>query len=80
MPILPLAYTQWLPLPPDRTGQDCERAMDRLGIGVFGAERFAVGDDAPRHAVRLATCSPDGEASLREGLLTLRTWLAGEQD
>lgn len=80
VPILPLAYTQWLPLPPDRTGQDCERAMDQRGIGVFGAERFAVGDDAPRHAVRLATCSPDGEASLREGLLTLRTWLAGAQD
>ena len=74
MPCHPVSYCQWLPLPEGCTGQQCEAALARQGVGVFGAERFAVGTQTRRSYIRVATCSPKDEEKLRRGLEILRQY------
>ena len=71
----PVSYCQWLPLPPGCTGRDCEKTLLQRGVGVFGAERFAVGNNVSINAIRIATCSPGSEAKLREGLQAVKTYI-----
>lgn len=73
-------YCQWLILPEYCSGRLCEVALSHQGIHVFGAERFAVGNQAKCNAIRIATCSPTDEASLRQGLESIRQFIAGERE
>lgn len=75
----PVAYFQWLTLPEYCSGRLCEVALSHQGIHVFGAERFAAGSQAKCNAIRVATCSPSDEASLRQGLEGIRQFIIEEQ-
>jgi DNA-binding transcriptional MocR family regulator len=74
-PYHPISYCQWLTLPPGCTGQACEKTLLQQGVGVFGAERFAVGNNVSINAIRIATCSPDSEAKLEKGLQAVKAYI-----
>jgi DNA-binding transcriptional MocR family regulator len=74
-PYHPISYCQWLTLPRGCTGQDCEKKLMQQGVGVFGAERFAVGNNVSINAIRIATCSPGSEAKLEQGLQLVKKYI-----
>ena len=74
------SYYQWLELPAHSTGNLCEAELSRLGVSVFGAERFSVGNQTKANAVRVATCSPENDAQLRQGLEVLRTFIQKQEN
>lgn len=49
---------RWLILPPKWTGRKFEQLAKERGVQVFGSERFAVGKNIIRPAVRLAISTP----------------------
>lgn len=71
-------YCQWLPLPEHCSGRRCELELAQKGVHVLGAERFAVGSQTKCNAIRIATCSPKDEASLRAGLARIREFIEAE--
>lgn len=75
----PESYYQWLELPPGLTGRLCEAELAAKGVSVFGAERFSVGNQVRANAVRLATCSPESEGQLRQGLEVLADFIRSRE-
>lgn len=69
------SYYQWLELPDRCSGRLCESELAHRGVGVFGAERFSVGNQAKSCAIRVATCSPKDEEELRRGLEAIRQFI-----
>lgn len=69
------SYYQWLELPARCSGRLCESEMAHRGIGVFGAERFSVGSQARNNAIRIATCSPQNDEELRQGLEAIQEFI-----
>ncbi len=65
-------YSQWLVLPDGYTGRLFEQEMARQGVGVFGAERFCVGDAVECRGIRVATCSPPTDEALLAGLTIIK--------
>lgn len=70
------SYYQWLELPPTCSGRICEIELAHQRIGVFGAERFAVGSLAKHNAIRIATCSPQSDELLFKGLESIKKYIA----
>lgn len=69
------SYYQWLELPPSCSGRLCEAELAHQGVGVFGAERFSVGNQVKSNAVRIATCSARDEEQLRQGLEEIKKFI-----
>ena len=66
-------YYQWIPLPNGCTGKEFELKAKQRGIKVYGSERFLVGDNEQKYAIRVATCSPKDLDELRKGLSIIRS-------
>ncbi len=58
---------RWLLLPEQWTGTEFEQAALANGVQVYAADRFAVGNTVPAHAVRLSICSPKTPEKLEQG-------------
>ncbi len=69
------SYYQWLELPAQCSGKQCETELSYQGVSVFGAERFSVGNQVRSNAVRVATCSARSDEELRQGLRALRDFI-----
>lgn len=69
------SYYQWLKLPESCTGRTCEIELANRGISVFGAERFYCGNTGRSNALRIATCSPENENQLKQGLEEIRRFI-----
>lgn len=69
------SLSRWLCLPDGVTGEQFERLALEHGVFVYGAERFAVGKDAPPGAARLAICAPESTGELEHGLVILKELL-----
>jgi DNA-binding transcriptional MocR family regulator len=67
----------WLSLPEPWTGAVFEHRARELGVNLFGAEKFAVGDWPPPAAARIALTSAGGEEPLRRALAVVRDILRG---
>lgn len=74
------SYYQWLELPVHCTGRLCEAELARLGVSVFGAERFSVGNQVKANAVRVATCSAKSDEELKQGLTILRGHIRDQEE
>ena len=74
------SYYQWLELPPQCTGKECEMELKHQGVSVFGAERFSVGNQVRANAVRVATCSAKTDAELCQGLNALRDFIRRQEE
>lgn len=68
----PLRYIQ---LPDYFTGKSFEICAQQVGVQVYGAERFAVGNKPAEKTIRIAVTSPATEEELREGLKRLKKLL-----
>ena len=66
-------YYQWIPLPSGCTGKLFELKAKEKGVKVYGSERFSVGDNEQKYAIRVATCSPKDLDELRKGLSIIRS-------
>lgn len=68
---------RWLHLPDNCTysGSSFEQLALQNGVQVYAAERFALGDNAPLNAVRLAITAPDNRSKLEKGLKILQNML-----
>ncbi len=74
----PSGFFIWLSLPEPWTGADFEAKARELGINLFCAEKFVVGDaEAPR-AARLSLTGARSSEELRKGLETVSDLMAGE--
>ena len=65
------SYFLWLDLPEPWTGQAFETRARQLGVNVFGAQKFAVGDTPPPRAARVALTGETDIDRFRQGLATL---------
>lgn len=74
------SYYQWLELPPQCTGKECEMELKHQGVSVFGAERFSVGNQVRANAVRVATCSAKTDEELCQGLNALRDFIRRQEE
>lgn len=79
-PICMETYYQWLTLPDHCTGKLCETELSHRGVSVFGAERFAVGNQPQTNLVRVATCSPQNEKQLEQGLVILNAFIEEQKN
>lgn len=71
---------RWLILPAKwRTGLEFEAAACKVGVQVYGAERFAVGNAKPPAAVRLAISTITDVEDLKTGLYLLKKLLEQPQ-
>ncbi|XPV76127.1 MAG: PLP-dependent aminotransferase family protein [Desulfovibrio sp.] len=68
----------WLELPEPWTGKTFETRCRELGMNVFGAEKFVVGDTVAPRAVRLSLTGPKSPEKLRQGLGLVRDILQGK--
>ena len=66
-------YYQWIPLPNGVSGKLFELKAKERGVKVYGSERFSVGDNEQKYAIRVATCSPKDFDELRKGLSIVRS-------
>lgn len=70
----PTGYFLWLELPENgsrETGREFELRARQAGVGVFGAEKFTVGDAPAPRAVRVSLTGPADDRELRRGLEVL---------
>jgi len=65
----------WLDLPEPWTGQSFETRARQLGVNVFGAQRFAVGDTPPPPAARIALTGETDLERYRQGIEILAAML-----
>lgn len=65
-------------LPEHFTGKSFEICAKQVGVEVYGAERFFVGNRVPEKTVRIAVTTPPSPESLREGVIRLRKLLLDE--
>lgn len=63
---------RWLVLPEKFTGESFEAKAYQLGVQVYGAERFAVGNTKPVSAVRLAIAAPESLSKLEEAVIIIK--------
>lgn len=63
---------RYINLPDYFTGKSFEVCARQVGVQVYGAERFAVGNKPVEKAVRLSVSTPKTVEELREGLKRLR--------
>lgn len=75
----PSGFFIWLKLPPPWSGQSFEQRMRALGINVFGAEKFTVGDAPAPAAVRISLTGAKNMSELEAGLTLVRQVLDGER-
>ena len=68
---LPTGFFLWLHLPRPWTGTTFEAAARRAGIGVFAAEKFAVGETVAPAAVRVSLTGAADPDEMRRGLETV---------
>ncbi|MPM29740.1 Histidinol-phosphate aminotransferase [bioreactor metagenome] len=66
---------RWLKLSDKCSGAKFENMARNAGVEVYAAERFAVGQAEPEHAVRLAICAPETEQELEKGLIIIKDLL-----
>lgn len=66
---------RWLHLTEGKDSMKTERELEKLGLQVFGGDRFSVGN-RPVSALRLAICTPENDVELKRGLEILRKYLA----
>ncbi len=66
---------RWLLLPDGISGNTFEQMALEQGVMVYAAERFAVGNTPPAHAVRLSVCAPASMDELKRGLQILKRLL-----
>lgn len=68
----------WLSLPAPWTGAQFEQRMRELGVNVFGAEKFTVGDAAVPAAARVSLTGTKTLDELTTGLKLIKRVLAGD--
>ena len=68
----------WLYLPHPWRGQVFEKRMRELGVNVFGAEKFTVGDASAPAAARISLTGAKDIKTLEKGLNLIRQVLDGE--
>ena len=68
----------WLLLPAPWRGVMFEQRMRELGVNVFGAEKFTVGDAPAPAAARISLTGTKSKEKLAEGLQLIRRVLDGE--
>lgn len=69
----PLRYIQ---LPGHFTGKSFEICVEKVGVQVYGAERFAIGSRPAPKTIRIAVTTPTTIEELAEGVKRLRELLA----
>lgn len=69
----------WLDLPAPWRGAAFELRMRELGVNVFGAEKFIVGDAAAPAAARISLSGARSMAELRTGLELINRVLSNDQ-
>lgn len=69
----------WLTLPAPWRGIDFERRMRELGVNVFGAEKFTVGDAIAPAAARISLTGTKSMEELTTGLHLIKRVLDGER-
>ncbi|MCE5286349.1 MAG: PLP-dependent aminotransferase family protein [Pelosinus sp.] len=68
----PDCIIRWLILPERFTGESFAAKAYQLGVQVYGAERFVVGNTKPTGAVRLAIAAPESLAKLEEAVKIIK--------
>ncbi|MFB0637524.1 PLP-dependent aminotransferase family protein [Bacillus rugosus] len=68
---------RWLLLPGEMTGAEFEELAAQHGVQVYAAERFVVGNNCPKRAVRVSVCAPKTLEELEQGLMILKRLLNG---
>lgn len=68
----PECIIRWLFLPERFTGETFEAEAYKLGVQVYGAERFVVGNSKPVSAVRLAIAAPESLSKLEEAVKIIK--------
>lgn len=66
---------RWLILPERFTGESFAAKAYQLGVQVYGAERFVVGNAKPTSAVRLAIMAPESLSKLEEAIGIIKSIL-----
>ena len=69
---IPTGFFIWLFLPPPWQGQTFEQHMRSLGVNVFGAEKFTVGDAKAPAAVRISLTGSRRIDELAKGLQLIK--------
>ncbi|MEF2229334.1 MAG: PLP-dependent aminotransferase family protein [Pseudodesulfovibrio sp.] len=72
------SFFLWLDLPEPWTGQAFEARARQMGVNVFGAQRFAVGETPPPRAARIALSGETDLERFRRGLAVLAAILRGD--
>ena len=73
-------FYAWLELPGELTGSEFEALARAVGVNVFGADRFVVGDASEPRAVRLSLSGPADLDETRRGLGIVRGILDETRD
>lgn len=68
----PECIFRWLVLPKRFTGESFEEKAYHLGVRVYGAERFVVGNAKSTSAVRLAIAAPESISKLEEAMKIIK--------
>jgi len=68
----PSGFYIWLTLPEPWTGQKFEERARELGVNIFGAEKFAVGETAAPAAARISLTGTESLEEFRKGLTLVR--------
>lgn len=63
---------RWLLLPVGVSGETFEQLALEKGVFVYGAQRFAVGENPPLGGVRLSICTPETTQDLKAGLSIIK--------
>ncbi|MDU2064274.1 MAG: PLP-dependent aminotransferase family protein [Sporomusaceae bacterium] len=71
----PEGIMRWLLLPKKMTGEEFAANAYQLGVRVYGAERFAVGNPKAVNAVRLAIAAPENDAQLEKAIKIIKNLL-----
>ena len=75
---IPTGFFIWLSLPEPWTGALFEQRMRELGVNVFGAEKFTVGDAVAPAAARVSLTATKTVDELATGLQLIKRVLTGD--
>jgi len=75
---IPTGFFIWLSLPMPWTGAQFEQRMRGLGVNLFGAEKFTVGDASAPAAARISLTGTRSLDELSTGLQLIKRVLAGD--
>lgn len=75
----PTGFFIWLALPQPWRGKIFEERMRELGVNLFGAEKFTVGDAPAPAAARISLTGAKTMGALKAGLTLVRQVLDGER-